>query len=87
MAGLFFDAVERAQLCDLFEELGPGAPTLLAPWTARDLAAHLPLRERDYVAGPVPLGNRVPALIWAFSVSGGSLVFVDQAAQDGFRWI
>jgi uncharacterized protein (TIGR03085 family) len=47
-----FDAVERAQLSDLFEELGPGAPTLLEPWTTRDLAAHLVLRERDHLAGP-----------------------------------
>jgi uncharacterized protein (TIGR03085 family) len=52
MAGPLFDAVERAQLADLLDELGPGAPTLLAPWTARDLAAHLVLRERDYLAGP-----------------------------------
>lgn len=52
MAGLFFDAAERAQLCDLLGELGPGAPTLLEPWTARDLAAHLVLRERDPLAGP-----------------------------------
>jgi uncharacterized protein (TIGR03085 family) len=48
----FFDAVERAQLSDLFDELGPRAPTLLEPWTTRDLAAHLVLRERDYLAGP-----------------------------------
>src|SRR6266516_3131828 len=52
MAGPLFDAVERAQLSDLFDELGPQAPTLLAPWTTRDLAAHLVLRERDYLAGP-----------------------------------
>jgi uncharacterized protein (TIGR03085 family) len=52
MADRLFDAVERAQLSDLLGELGPGAPTLLAPWTARDLAAHLVLRERDYLAGP-----------------------------------
>jgi hypothetical protein len=51
MAGPFFDAVERAQLSDLFDELGPQAPTLLTPWTTRDLAAHLVLRERDYLAG------------------------------------
>ena len=49
---LLFDAVERAQLSDLFDKLGPEAPTLLAPWTTRDLAAHLVLRERDYLAGP-----------------------------------
>jgi uncharacterized protein (TIGR03085 family) len=47
-----FDAVERAQLCDLLGELGPDAPTLLTPWTARDIAAHLILRERDPLAGP-----------------------------------
>jgi hypothetical protein len=53
MAGPLFDAVERAQLSDLLGELGPGAPTLLAPWTTRDLAAHLVLRERDYLASRI----------------------------------
>jgi uncharacterized protein (TIGR03085 family) len=52
MASPFFDAAERAQLSDLLDELGPGAPTLLVPWTTRDLAAHLVLRERDHLAGP-----------------------------------
>jgi len=52
MAGPFFDAVERAQLADLLSELGPRAPTLLTPWTTRDMAAHLVLRERDPLAGP-----------------------------------
>ena len=52
MAGLLFDDAERAQLSDLLEELGPDASTLLAPWTTRDLAAHLVLREHDHVAGP-----------------------------------
>jgi len=52
MADVLFDATERAQLCDLFEEFGPEAPTLLEPWTTRDLAAHLVLREHDYLAAP-----------------------------------
>ncbi len=52
MNGSFFDAAERAQLSDLLQELGPDAPTLLAPWTTRDIAAHLVLRERDHLAGP-----------------------------------
>jgi uncharacterized protein (TIGR03085 family) len=52
MAYPLFDGVERAQLADLFDELGPEAPTLLEPWATRDLAAHLVLREHDYVAGP-----------------------------------
>jgi uncharacterized protein (TIGR03085 family) len=52
MPGPLFDAAERALLSDLLDELGPGAPTLLKPWTTRDLAAHLVQRERDYLAGP-----------------------------------
>jgi uncharacterized protein (TIGR03085 family) len=52
MADLLFDAVERARLADLFDELGPEAPTLLTPWTTRDLAAHLVLREHDSLAAP-----------------------------------
>jgi uncharacterized protein (TIGR03085 family) len=52
MAERLFDAVERAQLCDLLDELGPQAPTLLEPWTTHDLAAHLVLREHDNLAAP-----------------------------------
>lgn len=36
---------ERLDLCDTFEEVGPDAPTLCMPWTTRDLAAHLVIRE------------------------------------------
>ncbi|MGD1238925.1 TIGR03085 family metal-binding protein [Mycobacterium seoulense] len=46
------DAQERLELCSLFDELGPSAPTLIEGWTAADLAAHLVLREHDLVAGP-----------------------------------
>ena len=46
------DARERVALCDLFDELGHSVPTLLDGWTAQDLAAHLVLREHDFVAGP-----------------------------------
>ncbi|MET0992858.1 MAG: TIGR03085 family metal-binding protein [Mycobacterium sp.] len=52
MQDLPFDAQERLALCDLFDELGADAPTLLDGWTARDLAAHIVLRERDPIAGP-----------------------------------
>ena len=52
MAEASFDALERQQLCDLFLELGPDAPTLLEAWSTRDLAAHLVLREHDYLAAP-----------------------------------
>jgi uncharacterized protein (TIGR03085 family) len=45
--------LERAALCDLFDEIGPDEPTLCTPWTTRDLAAHLIVRERrpDAAAG------------------------------------
>jgi uncharacterized protein (TIGR03085 family) len=43
---LNFAQIERQDLCTLFEELGPDVPTLCEGWTARDLAAHLVVRER-----------------------------------------
>lgn len=48
-------ADERAEMCDLFRELGPDAPTLCEGWTTRDLLAHLLVRERrpDAAAGIV----------------------------------
>ena len=53
------DARERAALCDLFDELGPDAPTLCEGWTTADLAAHLVVRERDPRSGPgLLLGGR-----------------------------
>jgi uncharacterized protein (TIGR03085 family) len=52
VAEVLFDAIERDQLCDLLNELGPQAPTLLDPWTTHDLAAHLVLREHDLFAAP-----------------------------------
>ncbi len=40
---------ERADLCDLFERVGPEAPTLCEGWDAHDLAVHLWIRETDPV--------------------------------------
>jgi uncharacterized protein (TIGR03085 family) len=39
------DVRERREICDLFLELGPDAPTLCEGWTTADLAAHMVLRE------------------------------------------
>jgi uncharacterized protein (TIGR03085 family) len=39
------DQREREELCALFLQLGPDAPTLCKGWTTADLAAHLALRE------------------------------------------
>lgn len=36
---------QRALICDLFQELGPFAPTLDEGWKTQDLAAHLWIRE------------------------------------------
>lgn len=46
-------ADERRALSDLFEQLGPAEPTLCEGWLAKDLAAHLVLRDRrpDAAAG------------------------------------
>ncbi|MHA3024039.1 TIGR03085 family metal-binding protein [Mycobacterium sp. BMJ-28] len=50
---------ERAALVATMREAGPDAPTLCEGWTARDLAAHLVVRERRMDAAP---GILVPAL-------------------------
>jgi uncharacterized protein (TIGR03085 family) len=44
-----FAQSERAELADLFDQVGPDAPTLCEGWTAHDLAAHLWIRETDPV--------------------------------------
>ena len=67
---------ERHGLADLFEEVGPDAPTLCEGWLARDLAAHLVIRDRrpDAAAGIV-----VPAL-------SGYTERVQTSARDGQPW-
>jgi uncharacterized protein (TIGR03085 family) len=50
---------ERLALCRLFIKVGPDAPTECAGWTARDLAAHLVVRERRPDAA---LGVLVPPM-------------------------
>ena len=42
-----FAKAERADLCDLFDQVGPDAPTLCRGWNAHGLAAHLWIREND----------------------------------------
>jgi uncharacterized protein (TIGR03085 family) len=51
-------AHERAALIDALTEVGPDAPTLCGGWTAKDMAAHVYVRERrpDAALGVLPLG-------------------------------
>ncbi|MER6116465.1 TIGR03085 family protein [Streptomyces sp. A0642] len=62
---------ERLLLADLLEAVGPEAPTLCHGWTARDLAAHVVVRERrpDAAAGLVigPLKNRRDRIMTEFT--------------------
>lgn len=53
--------VERAQLCDLFDVVGPHHRTLCEGWTTHHLAAHLKVREggpMDFVRNAVP-GDKI----------------------------
>lgn len=51
-------ARERTALCDTLASVGPDSATLCPPWTTRDLAAHLIVREGN----PAALGVAIPAL-------------------------
>lgn len=48
---------ERAALCDLFEQLGPDAPTRCDGWRTTEMAAHLRTREHRLDAAPGLLGR------------------------------
>ena len=49
---------ERAALVDTLRSVGPDAPTLCSGWTAKDLLAHLVVRERRPDTAP---GIMIPA--------------------------
>lgn len=67
---------ERLALCDLFEKVGPDAPTLCGTWLTRDLAAHLIVRERR---PDLAVGILIPGL-------GGRLAKAqDELAQTDWR--
>ncbi|MEJ7629787.1 MAG: hypothetical protein WKF54_09365 [Nocardioidaceae bacterium] len=48
----FVAKVERAQLCDLFEELGPEAPTLSGDWDTGELRVASKKGRTVVVVGP-----------------------------------
>ena len=54
---------ERAHLAQALTEAGPDAPTLCEGWTARDLAAHVVVRERRFdAAGGIMIKALAPRL-------------------------
>jgi uncharacterized protein (TIGR03085 family) len=64
--------VERALLCDLFEEVGPRHLTLCEGWTTHHLAAHLKIREGgpvDFVRNALPGDKAVDAAVESESYS------------------
>ncbi|PBC64426.1 TIGR03085 family protein [Streptomyces sp. Tue6028] len=62
---------ERLLLADLLEAVGPDAPTLCEGWNARDLAAHVVIRERraDAAGGILikPLAARLERVMAEFA--------------------
>ncbi|MDH6198223.1 uncharacterized protein (TIGR03085 family) [Mycobacterium frederiksbergense] len=67
---------ERAALVETMRTAGPDAPTLCEGWTARDLAAHLVVRERRLDAAP---GIMVPQL-------AGYTARVQRQVTDSTDW-
>ena len=67
---------ERAALVESMRAAGPDAPTLCEGWNARDLAAHLVVRERRLDAAP---GILVPKL-------AGYTAKVQQQVTDSTDW-
>jgi uncharacterized protein (TIGR03085 family) len=73
------DALERARLCDLFDELGPDAPTLCEGWDTLDLAAHLVVRETRPDTGP--------GIILGGSFAAYTERVVERTKRRGYRWL
>jgi len=58
-----FAKAERAELCDLFDQVGPDAPTLCEGWDAHQLAVHLWIRETDPVAATAVVAKPLAGLL------------------------
>ena len=92
MTDVPLDQREREELCDLFLELGPDAPTLCEGWTTADLAAHLVVRERDPRASlgilmPDRFGERTERLMAVQKAKGyEQLVARVRSGPPRFPW-
>ncbi|MEO8827610.1 TIGR03085 family metal-binding protein [Lapillicoccus sp.] len=80
---------ERHAICDSFVRLGPDAPTIDDPWLARDLAAHLAIRDSrpDLALGMFvpPLKGRLDAAMHALA-SGDWPTLVDRVRTGPPKW-
>ncbi len=83
-------AAERAALCELFAQVGEGAPTLCGGWDAGDLAAHLVIRETrpDAIAGLVipPLHGYTARLQQALRASQPFAALVERLRTGPPAW-
>lgn len=74
--------LERAALADLFDDVGPQAPTLCEGWNTGDLAAHLVVRESDPLGAPGvvvgPLAGLTRARMDALLARGSWTALVDR---------
>jgi uncharacterized protein (TIGR03085 family) len=84
-----FARAERLAMCDTLTITGPDVPTLCEGWSARDLAAHLVVRERRPDAAP---GMWLPALaghtesVQAGVAATAWAALVDQVRQGPPAW-
>lgn len=85
-----FAQSERAQLADLFDDVGPQAPTLCEGWSTGDLAAHLIIRETDPI-GAAGIGiSRFEGLTrkrMDATLADGSWTQVVERVRHGRRFI
>jgi uncharacterized protein (TIGR03085 family) len=58
-----FAKTERAELCDLLDQVGPEAPTMCRGWDTHDLAVHLWIRETDPIGAPGILAKPLSGLL------------------------
>lgn len=70
---------ERQALCETFETVGPGGPTLCDGWLTADLAAHLVVRDRRIDA--------MPGIVFGGPFARHTQRLMDQAKARGFDWM
>src|SRR3954469_12250933 len=73
---------EREAMLDALVEVGPDAPTLCEGWAAKDLAAHVYVRERR---APPPPGGRRPDAALGVLPLGPLSAYTDRVMASTLR--